>query len=183
MKSFIRRVFITFEACSGRWWYDPMLAFFALADAFVIFISVEALLIAKIVVQPTKWMVSSLWAAAGSALGATILGVLISSYGEPIVNRIFPGSLASQTWVHTTNFLQAHGPLGLGLIAFGPIPQHLGVAVAGLAHMEASKIFWAIFVGRLTKYLLITWAVKHSPKLLKKFRIIPTQSVDPEAIP
>jgi membrane protein YqaA with SNARE-associated domain len=181
MKRLIRKLFVTFEACSGRWWYDPMVGFFAAADAFVIFISVEALLIAKIVVQPTKWIVSSLWAALGSALGATALATLISRYGEPIVNRFFPGALASHAWVHTTSFLGDHGLLGLGLIAFGPIPQHIGVAISGLAHMAAAKVFWAIFIGRTAKYFLITWAVKHSPKLLKKFKIIPTRPVDSEA--
>src|ERR1700677_3937760 len=150
--NFIKRSIAYLEQFSSRWWYDPLLAFLAAADAYVFVVSVEALLLPGVMVRPKKWVMASLWATIGSALGATSFAHLASQYGEPIVTHFIPHAFASKAWMDSSRYIAEHGFLGLGFISLGPLPQHVAVAIAGLAHMKMSEVFLAVLVGRGLKY-------------------------------
>lgn len=172
LRGFFKRSIIFLEQFSGRWWYGPLIAFLAAADAYVFVVSVEALLLPAVMVRPKKWAISSMWATIGSSVGATSFAYLTSLYGEAIVNHFMPGALYSKSWLESSRYINQHGFLGLGFISLGPLPQHVAVAIAGLAHMNLDEIFLAIFIGRGLKYFFLSWAVVHSPKLLRRLRIM-----------
>jgi membrane protein YqaA with SNARE-associated domain len=173
---FFKKSILYLEQFSGRWWYDPLLGFLAAADAYIFVVSVEAFLLPAVMVRPKKWALASLWATIGSAIGATSFAYLASRYGEPIVTHFIPDALSSKAWIDSSKYIVEHGFLGLGFISLGPLPQHLAVAIAGLAHMKLTEVFLAILVGRGIKYFFLSWAMTHSPKLLKKLRIISDSS-------
>ena len=129
-----------------------MLAFLAAADAYVFVVSVEALLLPAVMVRPKKWVAASVWATIGSAIGATSFAYLASRYGEPIVTHFIPNAFASKAWIDSSHYIVDHGFLGLGFISLGPLPQHIAVAIAGLAHMKMIEVFLAVLVGRGIKY-------------------------------
>src|ERR1700677_2068434 len=124
-KEIIKRTITFLDQYAGRWWYGPLLAFLAAADAYVFVVSVEAFLLPAVIVRPKKWAMISLWATIGSALGATSFAYLASHYGEPIVQHFFPTALNSKAWIDSSDYLVKHGFLGLGLISLGPLPQHI----------------------------------------------------------
>jgi membrane protein YqaA with SNARE-associated domain len=172
VRQLLKRSILYLEQFSGRWWYDPLLGFLAAADAYIFVISVEAFLLPAVAVRPKKWAVASLWATIGSAIGATSFAYLASRYGESIVAHFIPNAFSSKAWIDSSKYIVEHGFLGLGFISLGPLPQHVAVAVAGLAHMKTLEVFLAVLVGRGIKYFFLSWAMAHSPKLLKKLKVI-----------
>ncbi len=176
IRHIFKRSILYLEQYSGRWWYDPLLAFLAAADAYIFVISVEAFLLPAVLVRPRKWAIASFWATIGSALGATSFAYLASQYGESIVTHFIPNAFNSKTWMDSSRYIADHGFLGLGFISLGPLPQHVAVAIAGLAHMKMFEVFLAILIGRGIKYFFLSWAMTHSPRLLKKLRIMSDSS-------
>ncbi len=148
-----------------------MLALLAAADAYVFVVSVEALLLPAVVVRPKKWILASTWATVGSTIGATSFAYLASLYGESVVTYFIPNAFTSKSWIDSSRYISEHGYLGLGFISVGPLPQHVAVAIAGLAHMKMNQVFFAVLIGRGIKYFFLSWAVIHSPKILKRLKI------------
>jgi membrane protein YqaA with SNARE-associated domain len=177
VKEKFHKVILFIEKYSGRWWYGPFLAFLAAIDAYIFVVSVEAFLLPAVLARPKNWAISALWGTVGSTIGATSFAILSSEYGEGLVDHFFPKLLNSKSWIHASQYIVKHGAPGLAFISVGPLPQHAAVAVAGLAHMNPFDIFAAIFIGRGIKYFFLAWAAAHSPKLLRKLKLIPAEQI------
>src|SRR6476620_9242043 len=83
---------------ASRWWFIPLVAFLAAVDAFLVVIPTETLLITAVLAHPKRWIAVALWVTFGSAMGATLFGLVTSWFGEPFINYVFPQLLHSQTW-------------------------------------------------------------------------------------
>jgi membrane protein YqaA with SNARE-associated domain len=167
------KVLRVLERFVGKKWYPLLVVVLAAADAYIFVIPVEALLIPAVLIQPRYWVLLALGIAAASAVGSTSFAILASQYGEIFVEKLVRGASTSTTWQNTAQLIQDHTFWGLTLVSMSPLPQHIAVAIAGLAHVPAGTIFGAILLGRTVKYLLIAGLSIHAPKTLVRLGIIP----------
>ena len=155
----------------GRPWYLPSIAFLAAADLYIAVVPTDALLISYVLVRPKSWIPAFLWVGLGSAIGSFSVGALIHYGGGDFLQSWFPGLFHSSAWESTRTFVHNHGGLALGLISASVFPQQPAVIIAALSGMPLAEIFWAIFIGRLTKYSLFSWVASHAPGLLARFSV------------
>lgn len=168
--AFFAHLIAILERFSDRPWYFPVACFIAAIDLFVMFIPTEGLLVSSVILQPKKWIQAFMWISVGSALGSTGLGFASAYYGEAVVHFFVKDALSSPVWVKAQHFLDLHGPLSVGLIAFSPIPLQPAVVLAGLAHMPLFYIFLSVWIARGVKFGLYAWVTTHAPHLLKRLR-------------
>ncbi len=163
--------FKTVHASAEKRWYLPLIGALAGLDAYIFVVPNEALLIPSVMARKKHWMRVALWMTIGSAIGATSFALLTSLYGELFLSAILPGVTKSQEWRDAVGWVQKEGAWGLALISLSPLPQHIAVAVVGLAHLPLWKVFLAILGGRGIKYGAIAWCTVRAPGLMKKFRL------------
>jgi membrane protein YqaA with SNARE-associated domain len=176
-RGFRARLFEWVHRFTEKWWYAPLIALLSLLDAFVFVIPNEGLLIAAVVGNKKKWVSISLWTTLGSAIGAALFAWIADFWGEAFINVVMPGAIHTQAWTDSAEFLKSHGLVGLALISLSPFPQHLAVAVMGLAHIPALLVFWAVLIGRFPKYIFCGWAGAYCPHWLQKLRLLPRTNV------
>ena len=152
----------------GRWWYVPLVAFFAAADSFVVIFPIEALLIARILTRRKRWGWAVFWIATGSALGALILATLVESNRHMLNNALLHHLTTSRDWARVTQWVQNDGVVGIGLVSFSPIPQHPAVIIGALAEIPLFSIFLAVWVARLVKYAIFGALSAYAPGLLMR---------------
>ena len=143
--------------------YPLLIGAIALADHFVFFFPVDALLVGSSLMAPRRKFLFSLTVALGSAVGASILGGAVLRYGDPLVQNLWPEMTSYALWGEFENFLNSKGFLGLTLIAASPFALQPAIILAGLAEMNSSSIFLASFVGRLLKSLCLCYLIPHRP--------------------
>jgi membrane protein YqaA with SNARE-associated domain len=154
------------------WWYMPFMAFLAAIDAYIFVVPIEAIMIPTVLLNRRRWLSVAIWMTAGSALGAATFAALASHFGPEMVTKLMPGALQSHAWIDSKQYLDRHGFWGLVLVSLSPFPQHPAVAVAGLAHVSALVVLFAVLIGRSAKYVPLCWAVVYSPKFLHKIGLL-----------
>lgn len=151
-----------------------MLSLLAAADAYVVFVPNEALLIPAVLSHPKKWFRITFWMSVGSAMGAASFAELAGLYGGPFIERFDPHLFHTRGWHETARIINdIGGTWGLTVVSFSPLPQHAAVALVGLAHMSWPSVFIAVLVGRLAKYSLVAWCSVHAPGVLRKLGLFP----------
>ncbi len=177
MPSKTKRRWRTFiEKYASSRWFTAIVAFLAAADAFVVFVPTDILLIAAVLARRKRWLAIALWVIVGSAIGAGVFGFLASKYGPAFVNYIFPSLQDTQAWTDSAGIMRKYGFWGLAVISLGPLPQHAAVAFAGVVHLSVVEIFFAVLLGRSIKYILIAWCCVHAPNVLRKLGILKRRS-------
>jgi len=154
-----------------HWWYIPLVAFLSFLDAYVFIIPNEAVLVAAVLAHRKRWFASTFWTTFGSAVGAGLFAWMAELWGERFINYLMPMALHSKPWDETVAFLNQHGVWGLTLVSLSPFPQHLAVAVMGLAHFSPLHVFFAVMLGRFPKYLFFGWAAAYAPHWLKRLGV------------
>lgn len=152
----------------GRWWYVPLVAFFAAADSFVVIFPIEVLLIARILTRRKRWGWAVFWIATGSAAGALALAALVEWHRQTLNNVFLHHLTNSSDWARVTRWVQDDGVVGIGLVSFSPIPQHPAVIIGALAEIPLFAIFLAVWVARLIKYTIFGALSAYAPGLLMK---------------
>lgn len=158
---------------ASRGWYAPVLGLLSALDAYILIVPNETLLIPAVLIRPKRWLSTSLWVTLGSAIGATSFAMLASHFGDGFIQKVAPELLHAKTWLKTTEFLNAHSVWGLALISFSPFPQHVAVAIVGLAHVPPWSVFGGVCIGRAAKYAMVAACTVYMPHVLKKIGMLP----------
>jgi membrane protein YqaA with SNARE-associated domain len=153
---------------ANAWWYAPAIALLAAADAFVIVVPTDGLLVSASMLAPRRWVYHALIVTVGSALGAWALAAILETHGLPFLLHLNPGLEETRAWVWSDRIMDNWGGYALFLISLSPIMQQPAVALAALAGMPLSKIFLLVFAGRVLKYGFLAWISTHAPGLLKR---------------
>lgn len=165
------KFFARLEAYCHRWWYLPMMALWAGADMFIGVVPTDGLLITSAALTPRRWIRVALWFTIGSSLGAVAMAATIEYWGEPLVQSWFGDSLQSGAWLQAKELLQNYGAAALIFVAVGPLPQQPAIVLCGLSGMPLKTVFGAVLIGRVLKYLMLSWISTHAPRLLGKFGV------------
>jgi membrane protein YqaA with SNARE-associated domain len=163
VQSFVRML----QRYGYRWWYAPLVSLLAFADAFVVVIPTDGLLVSAVMLAPRRrWIYSCLIVTLGSAAGAWALAALLEVHGLPFLLELQPGLDHSPVWAWTNRLMDDWGGWALFLVSLSPIMQHPAVALAAIAGMPLTEVFMIVFLGRALKYGLLSWIASHTPKML-----------------
>lgn len=164
----LQRLLKFLKAHARSWWYTPLIALLAAADAFVVVIPTDGLLVSACMLNPRRWIYTVFLVTLGSTMGAWTLAWLLEIHGLPLLLQIVPGIEQSSAWIWSDKMMDQWGSIALFLVALSPFAQHPAVALAALSGMPLWDIFLLVFAGRILKYGLWGWISTHAPKLLKK---------------
>lgn len=160
-----------------RPWYMLLVSFLAALDIFILIIPTDFFVICTSALKPKSWIKTFLWITTGSALGALAMAMVLRNLGIPFLESLGVEILDPSQWPRITSFIESHGALALGLLAFGPFPLQPGAIAIAATDMPLSVIFIAVWIGRSVKYALFSWAAAFAPKFIH--RIFPTQTASP----
>jgi hypothetical protein len=146
-------------------WYPLLIGGVALVDHFVFFFPVDALLLGSALLVPRKKYLFSASVTLGSALGALVMAYLAATFGEPLIEKLWPGIESYSLWHGFERFLATNGIFGLALIAASPFALQPAVILAAIAHLSPESIFFASLGGRAIKSFGISCLMSHRGKL------------------
>ncbi len=111
----------------------------------------------------------ALWTTAGSVLGSLVIAIVVRHFGMPAIELLVgEGALRQPSWLRLSHLLNRYGGLTLFFAAIGPIPLLPVSILSGAAEIPYFTIFAGSLLGRLPKYLVISWISAKSPQLLQR---------------
>jgi membrane protein YqaA with SNARE-associated domain len=168
MPHWIRRGVAYLQHFVGRWWYIPLVALLAAADAFILVVPIDPLLLARTLTQRKRWWLAVIGIAFGSALGAFILAAVVKGHSDWINHSVLSHVEKTKDWNRALDMIEKYGTWGIWFISMGPLPQHPAVIAAALSKIPLWKIFTAAFSARLIKYGAYGILSVYAPGLLMK---------------
>ncbi|MBY0553827.1 hypothetical protein K2P97_04805 [bacterium] len=163
------RIFIKkLQQFSAQFWYGPLISVLAAADNFIVIVPTDGILISSSIFNPKKWFYYAFIVSVGSTLGAMGLAYVVGSHGLPWILETYPAIDQSRTWEITNQFFEKYGLLVVFVVAATPFIQQPAIILASLAHTPYMKLAIVIFVGRLLKYIIMSYIASHAPRLLNK---------------
>ena len=135
----------------------------ALAGTMTAAFPVTAVVVPTVLLAPERWKNISLSTAVGSALGATLLVMAIHQIGWSSLYDRYPQLTAHPDWAAAMSWAEAHGAVGLLLLAASPLPQTPVLIFFGITQQNYLGVFLAMLVGKLLKYALFAWMTKRFP--------------------
>lgn len=169
---------------ASRWWYGPLLAFLSAADAFILVVPNEVILVVGVLANRKRWLSLALWITVGSALGGVLVAGLVSAYGQRVLEYFGPSVSVlthSHTWKDSVLLIQRFGAWGLALISLSPLPQHAAIVLVGFAHVPLTHVFLGILLGRAIKYLLCAAGAAYAPETLVRWHLVPRWVVEADS--
>jgi membrane protein YqaA with SNARE-associated domain len=164
----LQTLIATVQSHASSWWYTPALALLAAADAFVIIIPTDGLLVGASMAKPKRWAYAAVVVTLGSTIGALVLAAVLQRHGLPVLQYLNPGIEQTEAWAWSVKMMADWGRWALFFVAVSPIMQQPAVALAALAGMPLLEVFYLVFSGRLLKYGFLSWLATHAPGMLSK---------------
>ncbi len=164
IQSYIKKL----ETFADRLWYAPLIGILAALDNFIIIIPNDGILVASSMLIPKRWVLFAVSITIGSTIGAMALSYAVKAGGLPWVLHYYPDIDNSFMWTWTSNFFDKYGLLVVFAVALSPIMQQPVIILSALAKTPYLELAIVIFVGRLIKFLIMSYLGSHSPQLLKR---------------
>lgn len=153
---------------SNTRWYSPLIFFLSMIDNFILIIPVDGLLISSVLMRRQNWIKYAILISLGSTVGAFLLAALIEFQGLVLIMKFYPFIIESQTWIMMHNFFSTYGLFLVFFISVMPIAQQPAVVVAAISGVNIFQIVLVVFLGRLIKFIIISYVASHVPNLLNK---------------
>ncbi|CAN0503985.1 unnamed protein product, partial [Phaeothamnion confervicola] len=100
-----------------------MCAALAFAGTLTATFPVTAVIVPAALLMPGRWRAITLVSAAGSAIGATVLVIVLHHLGWATIYERFPEMLSHPTWARIMDWAGQYGVIALFFIAISPLPQ------------------------------------------------------------
>lgn len=166
------RTFRKIQSFADRPWYLPFIAFLGGLDLFILVVPTDGLLISYVMLRPKQWIRAFILLALGCAIGSWLLAFLIQSGAQWFHYENLTHSVGRETWEWVDQLVDNHGAWALALLALMPLPQFPGIVVAALAEMSLGTIFFSVLLGRLVKFVVLSYGASHAPRLLLKVPLL-----------
>lgn len=139
-----------------RPWFPALVAGLNFADTFTLVVPNDVLLVAAVSANRKRWISTALIVTLGAWLGAAVLCGL-AMYNPDGIRRQFSSMFESWAWKQAETFIDKYGVLTIG-VGSAVLPIVHPVVFAGvMAKMSAVRILVSVFLGRLTKYLIVSY--------------------------
>ena len=151
------------QAARGRGflWMCAALAF---AGTLTATCPVTAVIVPAALLMPTRWRAITLVSAAGSAIGATVMVIVLHHLGWTAIYEHFPEMLSHPTWTRIMDWAARYGVIALFVIAISPLPQTPALVFLGVAQHAYVSVAAAMFAGKLIKYGVLAWVASRFPE-------------------
>lgn len=149
-------------------WYTPLISLLAFADNFLIVIPNDGVLISSSMIVPRKWLQFAIWMAVGSSLGAFSLAWIVEQQGVPLIQNYFPSIEQTYAWKWSEIFFKKYGLLFVFIVGISPLMQHPAIILAALANTPLVYLGIVIFLGRVLKFIFLSYLASHAPKYIYK---------------
>ena len=153
---------------SQEWWYQPLAAFLAAIDHYILFIPVDGLLASSVLLNPRKWLSMAIFFTVGSSAGVLGFVWILHAFGIERLMAIFPALFDSQFWTLAQDFFQRYGSWVVLFSGASPFPQQPAVITTALAEVPFWTIAGMLVAGRFIKFMFIAYVSSHAPKKLSK---------------
>lgn len=163
LKNWINRL----EHFVSRPWYPIMVAVLAGLDLFILIIPTDGLLITAGLAMPRRWWFIAGVVALGSTLGCVALSGILYSNPE-FLDHILNKYANSTSWMKTAEFGTRYGLVAIFLGCASPLALQPFVLLGPVLKIPILRFIIVVFVGRLLKFLFVTWICSHAPHLLKR---------------
>ena len=151
-------------------WFAIILAVLAFSDTFLLVFPIDILLVTAVIAHGRSWLLTALIVALGNILSVLAFAYLSFNEFSWLLER-FTEVFSNSDWQATEAFLQSYGTWGAFIGALTPFPFQVFLLLGAASKLDMLSLVVSISIGRLIKYILISWAAAHSPKLLRMFRI------------
>jgi membrane protein YqaA with SNARE-associated domain len=168
-QKFILRVQALMQATTLNWWYLPLCAGLAFAGTLTALYPVTAIVIPAVLLMPQRWLKIAVLTALSSALGATVLVLVVHHIGWNFIADHFPQLGSDERWISTMQFISEYGNAALFVVAATPLPQTPALIFIGIGEHQYLEVFACIFLGKILKYGVFAWASKHFPERIKRW--------------
>jgi membrane protein YqaA with SNARE-associated domain len=168
VEKFIKKFILPLRRFASAAWFPPILGVLAAADAFVMIVPTDGLLISFSMAKPSRWLSFGVWTAIGSTIGAGALAYLASHFGLPWVEAEFPKLVNSESWTRVHDLMEHYGAVFVLGYSATPLAQQPAALIAGLAEMGIGTIMFSMLIGRLIKFAVIAYIGTHAPGLMTK---------------
>lgn len=125
--------------------------------------------------NPKKWLKLSLVIGIGSTLGALLLYQIIYIHGVNFIGNHFLELTLTSAWKITEKFYHQYGIYVVFLVSISPFTQQPAIILAGLGKVHFSQFLLAVSIGRIAKYIVLSYIGSHAPHLLKKYKIFDSE--------
>jgi membrane protein YqaA with SNARE-associated domain len=128
---------------------------------------VTFVVMAAALLSPRKWRLIALSCSLGSAIGATVMLMVIHHWGWTWVYEHFHAFASDPSWQRLTAWVSEYGLPALFLIALSPLPQTPTLVFFGIVDPQPVAVFFTLLVAKAIKYGVIAWLVCHFPERLR----------------
>ena len=127
-----------------------------------------SILVGAVLLRHHRWKEIVLVSSVGSATGGLILYWLFYYLGWSQIVAAYPDLISSTAWSDATRWVSAYGTWALLGIAALPLPQTPALIFTAMLPLPASKVFLALFVGKLLKYGVYGWLASKFPSCFQR---------------
>lgn len=151
--------------------FVPLVGLAAFLSTLTMSVPVEWLVIVASLARRSRWGVTALTAALGSAIASLGLYLAFHHFGWSILAARYPELAGSRAWLEATDWLSRYGLLAIfGLMALPlPVPKLPMLAVSGIYRLPIPEVLVAIVAGKIIKYLGYAYIAVRFPDVVRSF--------------
>ena len=124
---------------------------------------VTAIVIPATLMSAFRWKQIAIATTLGSAIGATVLVVLVHHMGWSNLYEHYPELASHPDWMRVMGWVSKFGNWALFFVAMSPLPQTPALLFFGMSRPDYAAVFLAVFAGKLLKYGAFAWLAKCFP--------------------
>jgi len=164
------------RADSGAFPLVVMAAAAAAAATLSMSVPFASLLVASVLLAPSRWRLIAAGASVGAAVGAAILYLVFHHLGWNQFIERYPDMVRSVAWRDATDWLGRYGVISLLVIAALPLPLTPALVFAAISRLPVLEVITALWIGKLAKYLVYAWVAAKFPHWLVRTVVHPGEA-------
>lgn len=151
-------------------WFPFMLAAVVGFDSMVVILPGDVVVALAVLSNPPKWKRLAVFSAIGSALGAFVLYLVLHYYGKAALDQLTAQGLEQPHWQWARHFFKKWGLYSLAIGSLLPGMGWPPVVMAGLSTDNWPAVLALLFVGRLARYLLLSFGMREGWAMFQTLR-------------
>ena len=163
------RIWIILRGATSMRVYPLLVGSIALLLTVSMTIPFASVLIAAVLLRPTRWKAIALLSSFGSAAGGLFLYMIFHHLGWNYVVESYPDLVQSKAWIDATRWVSAYGTWALLVLAASPLPQTPALIFTAVSRLPPPEVFLALFLGKSLKYGAYAWLAATFPGWFERF--------------
>ncbi|MBV1775142.1 hypothetical protein KSF73_05385 [Burkholderiaceae bacterium DAT-1] len=163
------RITHTLRTSSQHWTYPWLTGCLAFLSTITVMMPVSTILSVAVLINPRRWLTLYIFTTLGASQGGALLVWATQLYGLDLLDTLFPGIMAGDTWQHAQTQVGRYGAAAIAVISATPFPQTPALIVSALAGMSPLTAMLALMIGKAAKYGVVAITCSRFPHLLTRW--------------